>query len=144
MSFKSSTVGRNWLTRWSRRVGKPEGLSTLIFLENCYYHAQWSNQKSAVFLLNFRTVPSLTFVHKFPISLCPFLILPLFHKKNWKIWKNWKYYKIIPPFLPHFLSLLLIFYVENVVRFHYRCPREIWIWLVLRCLKILHGNWDIR
>jgi hypothetical protein len=27
-------------------------------------------------LLNFRTVPSLTFVHKFPISLCPFLILP--------------------------------------------------------------------
>jgi hypothetical protein len=63
------------LTTQQQYTQQPEGLSTLIFLENCYYHAQWSNQNSAVFLLNFRTVPSLTFIHKFPISLCPFLTL---------------------------------------------------------------------
>jgi hypothetical protein len=66
-----------------------EGLSTLIFLENCYYHAQCSNPKSAVFLLNFRTVPSLTFVHKFPISLCPFLtFFPFSNRKIGKFGKT--------------------------------------------------------
>ncbi len=119
---------------------KAKGLSTLILLENCYYHAQWSNQKSVVFLLKFRTIPSLTFVHKFPISLCPFLILSLFLPFSPFPFEKLGKLEIFQDNTPFFTTFSCLtpsfFYVEKVVRFHYRSPREIWIWLLLRCLKI--------
>ncbi len=63
-------------------------------------------------MLNFRTVPSLTFVHKFPISLCQFLILSQslpFSPFPLEKLENLEKLEILQdntPLLPPFLSLL--------------------------------------